>query len=364
MEMRVILPRLFLGLLALELGGLTTVASDETSPAVGPPASDKVAIIADALKADPGNPQRHLDAAQALWWRGQPHLTAGQRATAGEFIGKAEHHLQRVIELTPLDSPQTAAQRGQSFYLLSEISAALLDDSKEIEWLLLQATTADPDHEKAREAYAPFDRGDRPAVRTARAGVQMTSIGSRGVPEGQNKPSPQEEPNLEPAPKPQLDLAETNEAGVQKAILFNGMVMNLAHEAQDVVGPIWAYLPELQDLENWKEMEAVRRHIQYQDPVFLAEKTSEFAHQQGGTVINMSNAEGTGRLVFITHADSSQKSEVNVLYAYAKDQVLFAKHYARRYDGPNHREESIRAAKANGETWLDHLAIQKIKIPY
>jgi hypothetical protein len=380
MDTRVILPGLVASLWLLIFTAFPAIASQEADASTAPPASDKLFIISNALKADPANPQLHLEYGQALWWQGRPLLENGQRIAAGKFIQKAEHHLQRVLELTPNPSPEAAVQRGQSFFLLSEISAGLQDDSKEIEWLLLQATTEDPGNEKARDAYTPFDRGDRPAVRTARAGVQTTSLGSRGIPESSTKspaasatkssaksskpPEAPKDAGAKEAPQPKLNIAETNDAGMPTAILFNGVTMNLVHEAEDVVGPIWAYVPELQDLENWKEMEAIRRHYQYQDPTFLAEKTSEYAHQRGGTVINMTSTKGIGRLVFVTHADESQQSEVNVLYAYAKDEVLFAKHYARRFGGPTHREDSLRAAKANGDTWLEQLALQTINIPF
>jgi hypothetical protein len=367
MDKRGPLSRLFAAPLAIALAtlSLSAFASDqEASSPVGPPPADATTIVADALQADPNNSQLHLEYGQALWRQGQPLLDSGQSVAAGEFIRKAELHLQRVIELTATGPPEAAPQRGQSFYLLSEISAALKDAPSEVEWLLLQATTADPGNKKAQQAYTPFDRGDRPQVRTARASVQMTSIGSRGIPKSKSKPKPADEAAAEKAPEPSVNIAETNAAGMPKAILYNGVAMNLVHEAQDVVGPLWAYVPELQDIDNWKEMEVVRRHLQYQDPMLLAEKTSEYAFQRGGVVIDMTSTKGLGRLIFVTHADATQQSEVNVLFAYAEDDVLFAKHYARRFGGPTHREDSIRAAKANGKTWLEHLAIQNVNIPH
>ncbi|MEM8955807.1 MAG: hypothetical protein AAGD22_16755 [Verrucomicrobiota bacterium] len=340
----------------------TTSATENPKPTIGPPPTDKVAIIEKALKAEPTNPQIHLEYGQALWWRGQPLVEAHQINAAGEFVREAQYHLQHVIELTRNHPPGSATQRSQAFYLLSQISAALDSDTKDAEWLLRQAIQADPHNKQAQIAYAPFDQGDRPIVRTARADVKSTTIGSRGLPETQSEETTTENPANAASPEPPLDLSETNEEGMPKSILFNGVVMNLAHEARDVVGPIWAYVPELQDINNWTEMEVLRRHNQFQDPLALAEQTGEYAFQRGGTIINMSGVDGSGRLVFITHADNEQKSEVNVLYTFAKDKTLFAKHYARRFSGPSHKEDSIRAAKANGNTWLEHLALQKVNI--
>ncbi|MEM7146509.1 MAG: hypothetical protein AAF591_15340 [Verrucomicrobiota bacterium] len=337
-------------------------AADDLNQKIGPPPTDKVAVIEKALEEQPMNPQLHLEYGQALWWRAQPLVESHQVKTAGPFIRKAQYHLQHTIELTRNHPPGSAVQRGQAFFLLSQISASLDSDTKDVAWLLRQAVHADPHNKNAQLAFAPFDQGDRPAVRTARADVKTTTIGSRGVPENHSNNSTENNSDSQPPAEPPIDLSETNEQGMPTSLIFNGVVMNLVHQARDVVGPIWAYVPELQDINNWTEMEVLRRHNQFQEPLALAEQTGEYAFQRGGTVINMTGADGAGRLVFVTHVDKDQKSEVNVLYAFAEDKTLFAKHYARRFGGPSHKEDSIRAAKANGNTWLEHLALQKVKI--